>query len=138
METTSVEGFLPLFRTSPFLDSVGPFFYRQEQASDPLVVAVRIMEKHCNVSGTVHGGLISTLADVALGYATAFSQEPPVRLTTVNLSLDFTGVARIGDWLEARTHIHKLGKRMAFANALIACGEEPVARASAVFHIPGS
>ncbi len=76
------EGFQPLFRSSPLLDLLGPFFCRHD-AQRQLVVALRIDEKHCNHGGTAHGGLLSTLADVGLGYAMAFSREPPQPMVTV-------------------------------------------------------
>ena len=45
------EGFQPLFRSSPLLDLLGPFFCRHD-AQRQLVVALRIDEKHCNHGGT--------------------------------------------------------------------------------------
>lgn len=128
-------GFEPLFRSSPFLDLLGPLYSLQDDR-DGLVIAVRIAQKHCNQRGTAHGGLLCTLADVALGYATAFSQTPPVSMATVNLSLDFCGVVRLGDFVKVRSAIHKVGQRLAFASATLSVDERPVARASAVFHIP--
>lgn len=78
----------------------------------------------------------STLADVGLGYAMAFSREPPQPMVTVGLRLDFCGVARVGDWLEVHTRVDKLGQRMAFASARLHSGERLVASASGVFHLP--
>ncbi len=40
-------GFEPLFRSSPFLETAGPFFYRKEPDGS-FVVAVRILPKHAN------------------------------------------------------------------------------------------
>jgi acyl-coenzyme A thioesterase 13 len=125
------DGFEPLFRTSPFLDAVGPFFYRKEQGT--LVIGLRIAEKHGNARGTAHGGLLLTLADIALGYAAAFSEDPPLSLTTANISADFAGRAKPGDWLEAHVDIQKIGTRLVFANAYLVVGSERIARASAVF-----
>jgi len=130
-------GFQPLQRSSPFLDLLGPLQQRPAQAGDLLVLGLRIEPRHCNASGTAHGGLLATLADVGLGYATAFSVEPPVRLTTASLSLDYCGVARLGDWLEVHCEIVRLGRQLAFSEARLRSGERMVARASAVFHIPG-
>ena len=76
------------------------------------------------------------LADVGLGYAMAFSREPPQPMVTVGLRLDFCGVARVGDWLEVHTRVDKLGQRMAFASARLHSGERLVASASGVFHLP--
>jgi uncharacterized protein (TIGR00369 family) len=124
-------GFEPLFRTSPFLETVGPLFYRRTETG--FVIGLRINEKHANARGTAHGGLLLTLADVALGYTAAFSEEPPLSLTTANLSVDFAGHARIGDWVEAHVDIQKIGHRLVFANAYLVVGDERIARASAVF-----
>ena len=57
-------GFAPLFRTSPFLETVGPLFYRKDAALG-LVIGLRVAEKHANARGIAHGGLLLTLADIA-------------------------------------------------------------------------
>lgn len=124
-------GFEPLFRTSPFLQTIGPLFYRKD--TDGFVVGMRILPKHANARGTAHGGLLLTLLDVALGYRTAFSQNPPAALTTASITADFVGSPKIGDWVEAHVDVHKIGKRLAFANAFLVVNGERLVRASAVF-----
>lgn len=128
-------GFQPLFRTSPFLEATGPYFYKSEEGG--LVLGLRVEEKHANASGTAHGGLLATLADVSLGYVTALSQTPPMRLTTVSLGLDYVGAAKIGDWLEARVTVVKFGARLAFANAIVVVDEVPIMSAKATFFVAG-
>jgi uncharacterized protein (TIGR00369 family) len=125
-------GFEPLFRTSPFLDTVGPLFHRKE-ADGSLVVGLRILSKHANARGAAHGGLLLTLLDIAMGYHTAFSQQPPLSLTTASLSADFLGATKIGDWVEAHVEIQKLGGRLAFANAFLVVNGQRIVRGSAVF-----
>ena len=125
------EGFEPLFRSSPFLDLIGPLFYRKE--GDGFVVGLRVLPKHANARGAAHGGLLLTMADVALGYRTAFSQTPPAALTTVNITADFTAAARVGDWVEVHVDIQRIGERLAFANAYLTVEHNRIARASAVF-----
>lgn len=132
-------GFAPLFRTSPFLDIVGPF-YGREDGDGGLVVGMRVAERHTNARGTAHGGLLVTMADVALGYNASYvgvekraGVAPTALLTTANLSVDFAGSARLGDWVEARVDVQRVGRRLAFANAYLSVGEKRVARASAVF-----
>jgi len=124
-------GFAPLFRTSPFLEMLGPFFYRRTK--NVFVIGLRVEDKHLNARGTAHGGLLLTLADIALGYTAAFSADPPLSLTTANISADFAGHARVGEWVEVHVDIQKIGSRLVFANAYLLVGSERVARASAVF-----
>jgi acyl-coenzyme A thioesterase PaaI-like protein len=125
------EDFEPLFRTSPFTETVGPLYYRK--GSNPLVLGLRILEKHTNARGFAHGGVLLTLADIALGYGLAFREDPPAALITASLSADFAGSAKIGDWIEAHVDIQKSGNRLAFANAYLMVGRERILRASAVF-----
>ena len=132
---TIPEGFAPLFRTSPVTDLIGPIYYRGR--GKDLALGFRVEEKHCNARGTVHGGILATLADVALGYTMAYSTDPPTRLVTANLSLDFAGSATIGAWLETAVEIQKQGGRLAFANCYITASGERIVRASAVFMVSG-
>jgi acyl-coenzyme A thioesterase 13 len=127
------EGFEPLFRTSPFLDCTGPYFYKK--TGDSFVVGLRVLAKHTNVRGTLHGGLISTLADISLGYVTAFSSEPRLHMATASMSIDFAGSAKLGDWVESHVTVIRRGSRLAFASALIQTNDKPIARASAVFAV---
>jgi len=129
------ENFKPLFRTSPVLELIGPFYCKGEGAE--LVLGLRAEAKHCNARGTVHGGMLATFADVALGYAVAYSSTPPGELVTANLNLDFAGSAKIGDWLESCVDIQKRGSRLSFANCYIVAGGQRIVRASAVFLVAG-
>jgi acyl-coenzyme A thioesterase 13 len=129
-------GFEPLFRSSPFLDTVGPFFYRKEPDGG-FVVGLRVLPKHANARGSAHGGLLLTLIDVALGYRAAFSQDPPAALTTASVTADFVGTAKLGDWVEAHVDVQKVGSRLAFANAFLMVNGERLVRASAVFSRSG-
>jgi acyl-coenzyme A thioesterase 13 len=96
-------------------------------------VGLRIAPQHASARGTAHGGLLLTLADIALGYVPAFSETPPLSLATANLSADFAGHAKVGDCLEAHVDTQKIGSRLVFANAYLLVGAERIARVSAVF-----
>jgi acyl-coenzyme A thioesterase 13 len=130
------EGFNPLARKSPATELIGPLYSRGKGVE--LVLGLKAERKHCNARGTVHGGTLATLADIALGYSLAFSTEPPTAAVTANLSLDFAGAAKEGDWVEARIDFTKLGARLAFGNCYITVGETRIARASAVFLVAGT
>ncbi len=126
-------GFEPIGRlcTSPFLEQIGPLYFRRQDKN--LVLGLRVGKTHTNARGTAHGGLLVTMADVALGYQLAFSQDPPIGATTANMSADFMGGANLGDWLEAHVETQQIGSRMAYANCYLTVGEKRIARVSAVF-----
>ncbi|HKW55418.1 MAG TPA: PaaI family thioesterase [Stellaceae bacterium] len=129
--TAAPDGFAPLFRTSPFLDAVGPFYFRRD--GERLIIGLRILAKHANARGVAHGGLLMTLADIALGYNTAYREDPPGSWVTASLTGDFAGAAKLGDWVEAHVDVQKSGKRLAFANAYLMVENDRILRASAVF-----
>jgi acyl-coenzyme A thioesterase 13 len=130
------EGFAPLSRTSPALDLIGPV-YAKGQGAD-FMLGLRVQNKHCNGRHVMHGGMLATLMDAALGYATAFLSDPPTPLLTANLTLDFAGAARAGDWVEVSVDIQKRGARLAFANGFASVAGERIVRASGVFLVTGT
>jgi acyl-coenzyme A thioesterase PaaI-like protein len=81
---------------------------------------------------------LATLADVGMGYAMAFSSDPPQPLITASMTLDYLGAVQINEWLEVRLEYSKKGRQLAFAAVSLHVGERTVARASAVFAVPTS
>jgi len=49
------------------------------------------------------------------------------------LRADIAGSAKLGDWIEARVDIQKIGRTLAFANAYLYVDEARIARVSGVF-----
>ena len=130
------ESFEPIFRSSPYLDLLGPIY--SKNTYNGLVIGIRAEEKHCNARGLVHGGFFSSLADVALGYNAAFQGKQPTPMVTASLTVDYAGAARLGEWIEIYTDIQKVGKRMAFANCYFMVGSKRIVRASGVFGVTGA
>lgn len=127
------DGFEPIFRTSPYLELLGPIL--NKKTPDGLVIGLRAEAKHCNAREQVHGGLLSSLADIALGYNTAFAGKTPVPIVTTSLTIDYAGAAKLGDWVEIHTDVQKVGSTMAFANCYFFVEQKRIARASAVFSV---
>lgn len=127
------KAFVPLFRTSPFLENNGPFYQKKE--GDELIVGLRVLEKHVNGRGYAHAGILMTLADIAIGYSAAFSEEPPLNLVTISLNNDFMSSAKLGDWLEARVVISKKGRTLLYASATVLKNDVKVLRSNAIYSI---
>ena len=127
------EGFEPIFRSSPFLDLLGPIY--NKKTGSGFIIGIRAEKKHCNARDSVHGGVFSSLADVALGYNSSFQGKEPVPMVTASLNIDYAGSAKLGDWIEISVDVQKVGRRMAFANSYFFVGSNRIARASAVFSV---
>ena len=126
------EGYAPLEFGGPYFRALGPMHGRR-QADGGLIVALRIAESHLNIQGFTHGGMLTTLADGALGLNIAIARGRRGAQVTVSLTADFLSSARLGDWLEAHVTITRLGQRLAYANCDLKVGTRHVLRASAVF-----
>lgn len=132
------EGYSPHFRKSPFTDPWEPLFSRTQARE--VSIGLVLSQAHCNSRGLVHGGLIASLADNAMGLScmAALQEEgrgAPGGLVTITLGTDYLGPARIGQWLATDTHFVKTGGSICFADCLLRADGVPVARASATFKV---
>lgn len=128
------DGFAKFARPSPFLDQVGQVWVRRDLPNPRF--GIRVSESHLNNKGTAHGGVISTLADIACGYTLHWSTDTAPDLVTAHLAIEFLGAARHGDWLEATGTVIKLGKQTACSQATLQTDRSIVAHATALFHLP--
>nr|WP_269716976.1 PaaI family thioesterase [Caulobacter sp. NIBR2454] len=131
------DGFEPHARKSPVTDPWEPLFART--LDDRLILGLEVREPHTNSRGLLHGGLIAALVDNAMGLSCGRALEgqgvEAKGLVTVSLSLDYLGMAKLGQWLAFDTHFVKAGKTLCFAEAGVTADGATIARASASFRV---
>lgn len=120
-------------RKSPVTDPWEPLWRRV--SGDMVVLGLRVGTPHCNGRGFVHGGLISALADNAMGLSCVRKLGEVSSLVTVNLTVDFLASAHTGQWLEFDTVFVKPGGTLCFTQAFVTADGQPCARANAVFRV---
>lgn len=130
------EAFRKIERLSPFNALVGPLYERR--LGENVSIGLVIEDKHTNSRGICHGGVLATLADLALGYAMLAKSgdsgdKRQGSFLTVHLSVDYAGAAKVGDWIESQVEIQRVGARLAFANCYLLANDKPIVRASAIF-----
>ena len=125
------EGFRRIERLSPFNALVGPLYERRD--GETVSIGLAIEARHTNSRGICHGGVLATLADLALGYAMLAKSGDKGSFVTAHLAVDYAGAAKAGDWVESRAEIQRVGSRLAFANCYLVVDEKPIVRASAIF-----
>ena len=100
----------------------GSEFYRWAgielvDASPGLVqIAFQAGPEHVNLQGLVHGGMLATLADTAMGLAVRTGLEPGRRHVTVQLGIEFLAPGRAGRII-AHGRTVKIGRQLGFAEA---------------------
>jgi len=88
-------------------------------------------QKHCNTGGSVHGGLLMTMADLALCAACRDGLDGE-RAITVSLNAEFLSAGMVGDFIQAKAELTRRGSSMAFARCIISTGDRRLLSASVV------
>lgn len=110
-------GFNPHFRKSPLTDPWEPLC--SKITDDATIIGLIADTQHCNSRGFVHGGLISALADNAMGLSCAMRHQDVTGLVTISLHLDFAHASRKGEWLEFVTVSIKSGSSIDMAQGQV-------------------
>jgi acyl-coenzyme A thioesterase PaaI-like protein len=106
--------------TKAFATHVGPFYSPPD--GDALGCGFIASPKHGNKRGVVHGGMIMSAFDVALGNAswTASAGRP---CATVQLNISFVGAVKMGDFVFVRAEVIKATRSMVFLRGTMTVGE---------------
>src|SRR6266852_2775744 len=97
MTTDVPDGFEPHFRKSPFTDPWEPLYSKRTDKA--VIMGLRLAKPHTNARGLIHGGLIASLADNAMGYSCAQATGWTTSFVMISLAVDYVGSAQIGQWL---------------------------------------
>jgi uncharacterized protein (TIGR00369 family) len=107
-----------------------------ETGEGTAVVDMATTDDMANHSGFVHGGMISTLADSAMGRSLRTLSPGVVRAMSFDLKLNFINAAKVGEILRATGHVIHAGRRTAVAECRVEGGDgRLVATASATFAV---
>lgn len=109
-----------------------------EASPGDVVVVMRVEERHVNLQGLVHGGMLAILADTACGLSVRSAMEPGRLHVTADLDIHFLAPAKPGRLL-GRGKAIKVGRSLAFAEASIEDDEgRLLARAQSRFSVSGT
>jgi uncharacterized protein (TIGR00369 family) len=100
-----------------------------------MTIGLRVSEAHCNARDFLHGGVVSTLCDNAMGLCCAADLGADAGLVTVSLTVDFIASDAIGDWVTIEAERDRVGRTIAHANARVSANGKLIARASGVFRV---
>ena len=107
-----------------------------ETGEGTAVVEMATTEDMANHSGFVHGGMISTLADSAMGRSLRTLKPGVARAMSFDLKLNFINAANVGETLKATGRVIHAGRRTVVAECRVEGGDgRLVATASATFAV---
>ena len=113
-----------------FIAHVGPLHVRAAAGA----YAFRAEQKHANLIGVVHGGMLMSFADRALG-ETAMRAADGANCVTIQLEMKFIDVGRLGDWIVVHPQVVKRTGSLVFMRGDVREGTRLVASADGVWKI---
>ena len=118
--------------TKAFGTHVGPFYTPPEGGTARCGFLADA--RHGNKRGVVHGGMLATAFDVALGNASwdAAGQRP---CATVQLGVQFIGAVKLGEFAAVQVEVVKTTRSLVFLRGTMAVDGRTVATADGVWKI---
>jgi len=117
--------------TADFLDLIG---LRHIEDVDGPANQIEIGPQHLNPYGVVHGGVIYSLADTAMGAVIAPELAENERTATIEIKINYLAAVRDGI-IRAETTLVNRGRRVAVLESDVFNGDRLVAKALGSFAI---
>ena len=134
MAASPPPGFTETHLIDPFELHVGPVFEQGEKGARRF--AFIIDERHVNMRGVIHGGMLMTFADAALGQA-AWDACDHANCVTLNMQTQFLAPAKSGDLVEVAPVLTRRTRSLIFLRGDFTVGGEAIFTASSVWKILG-
>ena len=119
-------------RRNDFPDFNGPIWEKRENGAR--VFGFQADARHANDRGVVHGGMLMTFADHALGELALDAVERKL-LATIQMNTHFLRAAQVGDFVEARGNITRQTGRLIFMHGLLSANGADVAAIDGIWTV---
>jgi uncharacterized protein (TIGR00369 family) len=127
-------GYVETRLIDPFEIYVGPVFEQGKKGTRAF--AFQVDERHVNMRGVIHGGMLMTFADAALGQA-AWDACDHAPCVTLNMQCQFLAPAKLGDLVEVAPVLTRRTRSLIFLRGDFTVGGAPIFIASSVWKILG-
>jgi uncharacterized protein (TIGR00369 family) len=95
----------------PAEDLIGPFYH--QRVGDSYKFAFVAEDRHCNLIGVVHGGVLMTFADFS-ACIEATERYKEENCVTISFNCDFVSAGSVGDLIECSANVTKKTGSMVF------------------------
>lgn len=113
-----------------FLGNMGPILERRRNGL--LEIGLQTDDRHVNLSGIIHGGVVMTLIDRTIGI-NCREAVAGARLGTASLTVSFLRQIRLGEFIEVSCVLRKEGRKAIFADGSAVVAGRLVATATGVW-----
>lgn len=112
------------------IDLVGPLWQRGN--GETIAFGVVVQEKHLNRRKVVHGGMVMTFADQALGL-TAREVTGGLAQATIQLDTHFIAPATAGEFISVKAEVVRRTRSLLFMRGTLGVGERAIASSQGIW-----
>ena len=127
----------PNFKQAPnmggYNDTIQPFYYFKDGKA--MRMGLLVQDQHCNPAGICHGGALATFVDNVLAMGLVHHIGKMEFRPTINLTIDFVGAAKKGQWIESSIDFVHTTASLGFIATTIVGPNGPVVRANGQFKL---
>ena len=129
----AADGWLPL-PGDGFSTLIGPLWRRPGTDEAPSRFALLTDQRHANFHGIVHGGLLMSFGDTALGITVweLIDRQPCV---TIQFSTQFLDAVHVGEFIEIDVEVLRRSSSVVFARGVLRCGVRQVVAVEGVWKV---
>ena len=133
----ALDGFTAMELRDPFEAFVGPL-YTETAENDGLerLEAFRVDDRHVDADGKLHPGMLMTFADAVVG-STAWNATGRKPCVTLSMQTSYTGTAKVGDLVTARTRLTRKTRAIVFCAADFFADHELICQATSLWKVLG-
>ncbi|MBV9044699.1 MAG: PaaI family thioesterase [Alphaproteobacteria bacterium] len=135
MSVAPPPGFIETRLIDPFEIYVGPVW--EQGAKGARKFAFRVDQRHVNMRGVIHGGMLMTFADAAFGQA-AWDATDHADVVTLNMQSQFLAPAKEGDLVEVAPVLTRRTRSLIFLRGDFMVDGEAIFSVSSVWKILGA
>lgn len=119
-------------RDGGFIDSIGPLMIRRDESGPSF--GLQTCDRHVNRHGVVHGGVVMSFIDHALGIY-GWEANGRQMQVTMQLGVNFVAAVTIGDFMEARCEVIRQTRSVMFLRATVLVGQNVVATGEGIWKL---
>ena len=120
--------------SDPFEIHLGPVFETGEKGARRF--ALKIDERHVNMRGVLHGAMLMTFADLAMGQL-AWDATDHAAVVTISMQSQFLKTARVGDLVEVQPEVARRTRSLLFLSGDFQVAGETIFTAASLWKVLG-
>ncbi len=124
-------GWLPLANDG-YTSLIGPLWHRRDADGEVPRFAMLADGRHVNFHSIVHGGMLMSFADTALGI-TVWEMMERQPCVTIQFGMQFLEAVQVGDFVEIDVEVLRRSPTVVFVRGTLRCGTKPVGSVEGVW-----